>query len=279
MPELLEIEHYRQSALLVVGRRIATVATPDSWYLKHGATPEMVADLVTGRWVIAARRRGKLLLLDLDDEEPQPDRPPPADGVAVVLGLRFGMTGRLLVDGEAAIEALQYSSAKHKPEWDRFTLGFVGGGWLTISDPRRLGGVELDPDEASLGPDAATIDRPTLAALLGVSDAPVKARLMDQSRLAGLGNLMTDDALWRAGIDPARPARSLTTREIGRVHRAILDTVQELGERGGSHTGDLQAVRVRGGRCPRCGRPLLRRTIGGRTTFSCPWHQRAHPST
>ncbi len=110
--------------------------------------------------------------------------------------------------------------------------------------------------------------------MLAGSDAPLKARLMDQSRLAGLGNLLTDEILWRSGLDPARPARSLDETEVKRLQRTMRRTLTVLAERGGSHTGDLQVARARGATCPRDGAPLQRRTIGGRTTYSCPVHQR-----
>jgi formamidopyrimidine-DNA glycosylase len=97
---------------------------------------------------------------------------------------------------------------------------------------------------------------------------------MDQARLAGVGNLICDETLWRAGLDPARPAASLTPAEVTRLHKHLRATIALLTERGGSHTGDLQQQRTRDGRCPRCHRPLDRRTIGGRTTYSCPRHQR-----
>jgi formamidopyrimidine-DNA glycosylase len=110
--------------------------------------------------------------------------------------------------------------------------------------------------------------------VLGRSRAPVKAVLMDQSRVAGLGNLLCDEVLWRAGIDPARPANTLDAGETRRVHRAIRDTLRVLGRRGGSHTGDFTSQREAGAHCPRDGAPLVRRTVGGRTTYSCPVHQR-----
>ena len=97
---------------------------------------------------------------------------------------------------------------------------------------------------------------------------------MDQQRIAGLGNLLTDEALFRAGIDPARPAMSLDGDEIDRLHRAIRTTLRTLQRRGGSHTGDHMPARFPGGICPRDGAVLVRRTVGGRTTFSCPLHQR-----
>jgi formamidopyrimidine-DNA glycosylase len=189
-----------------------------------------------------------------------------------VLGLRFGMTGRLLVDGRAAIDRLEYSGNRDEPAWDRFTI-VLDRGELRMRDPRRLGGVELDPDLDRLGPDATSVTRRELAALLD-SDVAVKARLMDQRRLAGMGNLLTDECLWRAGIDPARPSRSLDADEVAGLHRSLRQTLRVLGRRGGSHTGDLQPARQRGATCPRDGAALLRRTIGGRTTYSCPAHQR-----
>src|SRR5205085_10121976 len=118
----------------------------------------------------------------------------------------FGMSGRLLVDGTAGVEELLYSSNRALEAWDRFAIRFVNGGDLRMRDPRRLGGVELDPDESRLGPDALSLTPKQLATALNGSTAPLKARLLDQARVAGVGNLIADEALWRAGLDPARPA-------------------------------------------------------------------------
>jgi formamidopyrimidine-DNA glycosylase len=258
MPELLEIETYRRVADPVVGRRIATVHAPDEWYAKSGTTTDELRSVLPGLRVEGTRRIGKLLLLDTDGP---------------TLGLRFGMTGRLLVDGGASIDQLEYSSDRNDPAWDRFGVTFKGGGDLVIRDPRRLGGVELEPDESKLGPDADAVTLKPFRAILGSSSAPVKARLMDQAKLAGMGNLLTDDALWRAGIDPTRSANSLVPAEVARLHRAMRRTLAVLGERGGSHTGDLQPSRVRGGGCPKCGEELARDDVGGRTTYWCRRHQ------
>jgi formamidopyrimidine-DNA glycosylase len=260
VPELIEIELYRRLADRCVGRRIAGVCAPDAWYLKGGLDrAQLEAALVSGD-VAAVRRIGKVLLVDLRD------RP--------TLGLRFGMTGRLLVDGDPAIERLEYGSARAVAAWDRFGLRFEEGGDLVIRDPRRLGGVVLDLDERGLGPDAATVDARQLGHVLAASGTPLKVRLMDQRRLAGLGNLLTDEVLWRAGLSPCRPGGSLSARERGRLAATVRSTVAELTQRGGSHTGDLQPARRRDGRCPRDGRPLRRDTVGGRTTYWCPSHQR-----
>ncbi|MEY2421186.1 MAG: formamidopyrimidine-DNA glycosylase [Acidimicrobiaceae bacterium] len=259
MPELLEVEAYRKLADRAIGRRIATVDASDAWFLKGGVTSRELGDALIARQFSGTRRVGKLLLMDVDH--------------GPTLGLRFGMTGRLLVDDAIGVNDMQYSSHRLDVGWDRFVVHFEDGGDLRINDPRRLGGVLLDPDEELLGPDAAAISYRELADALYASTAPLKARLMDQRRVAGLGNLLTDETLWRAGLDPARPAGSLSTGERRRLHRQIRSTVAQLAARGGSHMGDLQLARVRGGRCPKDGAELSRRTVGGRTTYSCPIHQ------
>jgi len=261
VPELVEVEYYRRLAEGALGREISSVRADDSWFLKGGLTASVLEDVLVGRRFSAARRLGKLLLLDTASDGPS-------------LGLRFGMTGHLVLDDRHAVERLEYSSQRRDPIWDRFSLSFSDGGLLTVHDPRRLGGVLVDADEAALGPDAMTITRSALRGALAGSAAPLKARLLDQSRLAGVGNLICDEALWRAGIDPARPAASLTENELRRLHRHLGTTISDLVERGGSHTGRLHHARVRGGMCPKDGAPLLRREVGGRTTYSCPVHQR-----
>jgi formamidopyrimidine-DNA glycosylase len=262
MPELLEVEAARalveQRAL---HRPIAAVDAPDTWYLKRGLTPRGVKKALPGRRLSAARRRGKLMLLDTDD------------GAGPTLGLHLGMSGRVLIDDEAAGDPLVYASNREVTRWHRFTLRFADGGRLAMRDPRRLGAVELDPDEERLGPDALELTLAYLRAIVSKSRAPLKAVLMDQSRIAGLGNLLVDEALFRAGLDPARPAESLDAGEQVRLRRAIANTLKVLGKRGGSHTGDLMPARLPGGHCPKDGAPLLRRTVGGRTTYSCPLHQ------
>jgi formamidopyrimidine-DNA glycosylase len=260
VPELPEVEAYRRLAERVLERRVASVHAPDDWFLKRGLTAGAVAEALAGRRLVRARRIGKLLLLDTDRRGP-------------VLGLRFGMTGRLLVDGRAGVDRLEYSSLRDETAWDRFVVHFRGGSELRVRDPRRLGGVEIDPDESRLGIDALALTAGDLRRALGTSTAPVKARLMDQAHVAGLGNLLTDEILWRAGLDPARQAGSLSDVERRRLHRHLRRTVEVLIGRGGSHTGDLHLARVRGSVCPRDGTPLERRTIGGRTTYSCPVHQ------
>jgi formamidopyrimidine-DNA glycosylase len=256
---MIEVELYRRAADRAVGRRVGAVSAPDAWFLKRGLDAATAAALLEGSRIVRTRRIGKLLLLDT---------------TGVTVGLRFGMTGRLVLDGAAAIEALEYGSDRDDPAWDRFALVFDDGSTLRVNDPRRLGGVEVDPDTSALGPDALAVTASALRRATAGRLAPLKAVLLDQSRVAGLGNLLVDEILWRAAIDPARPAGSLDAAEVVRLHRRLRSTVAELLRRGGSHLGRIQDARIPGGTCPRDGTPFQRRTIGGRTTYSCPTHQR-----
>lgn len=260
MPEGLEVELYRRAAGAALGRPIARIDLPVPAYVRGGHDPVEISTVLVGDAFTAARRRGKLLLLDA------------ASGV---LGLRFGMTGRLIVDGHAAIERLEYASDRDDPSWDRLVVTFGDGGALRLRDQRRLGSVELDPDEDALGADVFAVDGSDLGRILSRSSRPLKARLLDQSQLAGLGNLLVDEILWRASLDPTRPADSLNAVERRRLLRHLRATLEELLARGGSHTGDLHEQRHPGGRCPRDGAPLTSRRVGGRTTYACTYHQRA----
>lgn len=268
MPELVEVERYRLLAEQTLGRRIVEVLAPDAWYLKRGLTQVVVRDALRGCRPTSARRIGKLLLVDTSAPRRRTHRSGPT------IGLRFGMTGRLVVDGRAALDDLVHASNRELEAWDRFALRFDDGGDLRIRDPRRLGGVEIDPDESRLGPDALALAPAALRRALVGARGPLKARLTDQARLAGLGNLAVDEALWRAGLDPARPGGSLSPVELRRLHRHVVGTLGDLLRKGGSHAGDLMGERRSGGVCPKDGTPLVRRTIGGRTTWSCPRHQR-----
>jgi formamidopyrimidine-DNA glycosylase len=268
VPELPEVETYRQVAEGAVGRTITGVDSPDTWFLKAGTTPEDLEDVLVGASFTAARRIGKLLLLDVAAR--------PGSGVGAptpVVGIRFGMTGTLLVDGTDGVGPLRYGPSRRDPAWERWRVALDGGGTLVVHDPRRLGGVTLDPDTSDLGPDALLVGGAALRRALAGSSAPLKARLLDQSQVAGIGNLIADETLWRAGLSPLRTAGSLEAAEVRRLHRHLRAALADLMERGGSHRGDLIDERHVGGVCPKDGASLRRATVGGRTTWWCPAHQ------
>ncbi|MGC4050617.1 MAG: DNA-formamidopyrimidine glycosylase family protein [Paludibaculum sp.] len=126
VPRFLEFELYRRLAEPIVGRTITRVVAPDAWYLKGGLDAATVRRVAWGRTIGGLRRIGKLLLVDL------------ADGPT--LGLRFGMTGVLHVDGRRGVDDLGTAAAASTRPRDRFALMFVGGGDLRMQDARRLGG-------------------------------------------------------------------------------------------------------------------------------------------
>ncbi|GAA5165953.1 formamidopyrimidine-DNA glycosylase [Pseudonocardia eucalypti] len=265
MPELPEVE----SARLVIeraalGRRIVAVDDSDGWVCRPH-TEGQIASALVGGTLTAAHRRGKTMWCDTTS--------------GPVLGIHLGMSGKIVIadpDG-TEIDGGDYWEGGRKPgdyRWSRFSLGFAGGGTLRLVDPRRLGRVRLDPPLDGLGPDAATIGADRFAAALR-GRGPVKARLLDQQALAGVGNLLADEILYRAGINPARPVDELTGRERGRLHRAVREAVGEAMRGGGVHTLPLVPHRRPGGHCPRDGAELRRTKVGGRTTFWCPRHQPA----
>lgn len=257
MPEMLEVEAYRVLLEPLVGATVARVVADDLVCGRPvGRCP------IEGSTILGLRRTGKLLLVDTDHH---------------VVGLHAGMTGSFLLDGVSAFDGLRYAPAVADRRFIRLSATMADGRLLELHDPRRLARVRIDPDESVLGPDASTISLADFADALGVgstSPTPLKARLLDQHRIAGLGNLLVDELCFQAGVDPARPAAGLSPDEVRALRTQMRSTLRTLGRRGGSHTGILQDARVRGGTCPRCEVTLLRRTVGGRTTYSCPLHQR-----
>ncbi|MFA5564644.1 MAG: DNA-formamidopyrimidine glycosylase family protein [Acidimicrobiia bacterium] len=257
MPEILEVESFRIQAEVATGRVIESVYTPDDHYLKN-VEARALNQLLPGQEVKEVRRIGKLLLLET---------------TGLTLGLRFGMTGRLVADEQVPLDQLYFERYKDKPEWRRFGLTFVGGGSLVMSDPRRFGSVWLDPDTSKMGVDAFELTPDALQEILASSRAAVKTRLLDQSRIAGIGNLLVDEILWEAGINPRRPANSLSEGETAKLATVIPEILKILGERGGSHTGELYPHRNKGAVCPNDGTPLEHYTLSTRTTWWCPGHQ------
>jgi formamidopyrimidine-DNA glycosylase len=259
VPEGLEAEIWRRACGRLVGRTIVA-----SDFDARAVAPGF-ADAVVGATFTAARRLGKVVLLDTD---------------GATIGLHFGMTGRLIVDGDASIEKLAYASGRDDPAWDRLVLFATPGGRaappaLRFNDPRRLGRVSLDPNLDHLGVDFSKVTARRLAVAFGGRRGVLKSALLDQEVVAGLGNLCADEVLWWAYLDPRRTVDSLSPVEVERLAKAIRDRLPIMLAHGGSTAGVLSPS-VRAG-CPPCerdGTPLARVPIGGRTTIWCPRHQR-----
>jgi formamidopyrimidine-DNA glycosylase len=240
MPELPEAERARRTLEAVLGRRIVAVDDRDGYVCRPHGRGEIAAAL-EGRVFTAAGRLGKFLWLDTDG--------------GPRLGLHLGMTG---------------SIALEPSPWDRFSVAFEDGGCFALRDKRRLGRAVLEPDHSHLGPDAAEVDAAAFAQRVGRGSAPLKARLLDQGTVSGIGNLLADETLWRARLSPLRPAGELTAAELDGLHAALQEAIGDAVRLGGVHTGELIEHRAAGGACPRCGTPLRRARVGGRTTWWCP---------
>ncbi|MDX6689468.1 MAG: formamidopyrimidine-DNA glycosylase [Thermoleophilaceae bacterium] len=244
MPELPEAERARQTLETVLGRRIASVDDSDTYVCRPHQPGEIAAALV-GQEFVSAQRRGKFLWMET------------ADGPT--LGLHLGMAGHIALEGTAV-----------NPRWDRFKVEFEDGTWFALRDRRRLGRAVLNPDHSHVGTDAALVGRDDFRRLIGKGNAPVKARLLDQKAISGVGNLLADEALWRARLAPGRRTGSLTDDDLDRLRRDLRHALRSATRNGGVHTGTFVKARGAEGACPRCAGPLHRATIGGRTTYWCP---------
>jgi formamidopyrimidine-DNA glycosylase len=258
MPELPDVEGYRRYlARHAQGRRIERVEVPDAELVRNRSAQALGRALRGARFA-EPRRHGKWLIAPAGDVE---------------LLMHFGMTGLLRWSRDA--------SDRHVHDRVIFACD---GGELAYNNMRRFGGIWLarDDDERArvtgpLGPDAADLDRDAFDALLDGRRGAVKAALMDQRLLAGVGNLLSDEILWRARIHPATRVGSLGTRRRGRLHDALRAAVAESSRYGRIPHGErwLTSVRDdRGAGCPRCGTRLRRSTIAGRTACWCPRCQR-----
>jgi len=241
----------------MTGRTIVEVETPDDWYLKGIDAPAISAALA-GSTIESLGRVGKLMLVETS---------------TATVGLRFGMTGILMIDDEPVIAELEYSSKRLDPAWNRFVARFEDGGRFAMNDPRRLGGVELHPDLSKLGPDAWEIELDDLLRLFQKYRVATKALLLNQKRIAGLGNLLVDELLWRSDLSPVRPANEVDHDAVELLAANLRPMLNELYARGGSNCGDHFAERGADGRCPRDGAEMTHDTVGGRSTWWCPQHQ------
>jgi len=260
VPEILEVESYRSLADRVVGASI-TKGWADAYAAKKLGSTSTWPRAVKGLTITGTSRRGKLMLLTTSGP---------------TLGVRFGMTGVLLIDDTAGIEGLFYGPHEYKEEWIRAGLALDDGRRLLLHDPRRLARVEIEPDLDDLGPDALRLTRREFDAMITIErgDGPaLKARLLDQSRVAGIGNLLADEMMFRAALDPRTPVGRLNAADRDKLFAALKLTLRTLQRRGGSHTGDHMVARFPGGLCPRDGGTMLSATIGGRTTYWCSVHQ------
>lgn len=275
MPELAEVFWFSRRWAAGVGATVVAVTAPASRVYRH-ESPEAVARALTGRRLLACEARGKRAAFRFSGD--------------VWLGIHLGMTGRLFVESERARffpfasegEAARAPDPKH----DRLRLTLSDGTVAVYHDPRMFGEVRVSVGEpdwwAQAGPDPADARWPEAAVAahrVWRGKSPVKAVLLRQDLFPGVGNWMADEALFHAGVRPGRAACALTAAERAAVIAAVRAVCREalatVG-RGGEPPADwLFHRRWRdGGRCPRTGVPLVRETVGGRTSCWSPAVQR-----
>jgi formamidopyrimidine-DNA glycosylase len=253
MPELPEVETFVRGLAPAVGQTIRS-------------TEEL-----TGARIQGIRRRGKYIGIEF------------SDGRALVVHLR--MSGRLRLECREC-----------ETRYTRMILRLDDGQCIYFVDPRRLGTADVHADgfDLALGyePLDAAFTTAALAELAGQSRAPIKQLLLDQRKVAGIGNIYAAESLWRARIDPRRPANALSKAEVGRLHKAIVgvlgEAVAQLGTTLGTSVSDYRPTATEGGSfqnrlavygregepCERCGEGIQRVIQAGRSTCFCPACQR-----
>jgi formamidopyrimidine-DNA glycosylase len=283
MPELPEVETIRRDLdKEVVGKRIKGVDVNGLRSIRRYKTKKPFITALDGRKITAVQRKGKYLLVRLD-------KPAGADGNGHgdVLVVHLGMSGQLL-RAKGPKDPMQ----KHT----HVVLTFTQGGQLRYVDPRTFGELfvttmdELEhqvPELAHLGFDPLedVMSWTTFGELLQSKQTKLKSLLMDQKFVAGIGNIYSDEILFNAGLRYDRSSDSLTSQEVRRLYRAMIETLQEAVKHRGSsladeqykdlfgEIGDFQSQHKvydrEGEACRRCRSPIVRVKLGGRSTFLC----------
>lgn len=291
MPELPEVETVRRGlAPALVGARLICIEQrrPDLRF----PFPENFVERLTGRKVEALGRRAKYLLADLDD--------------AQVLVMHLGMSGSFRIEDEAAASTPMspgnfYHIKSKNAAHDHVEFHLSTGKRIIYNDPRRFGFMQIVPREnlfehalfrnVGIEPLGNALDSAALARLFAGKAAPLKAALLDQTLIAGLGNIYVSEALHRAGLSPRRAAGSIARKDgtpTERAHvlaRVIRDVLEEAVAAGGSSLRDHRqtdgalgyfqhSFRVydrEGAACPRagCGGTIKRIVQSGRASFFC----------
>jgi formamidopyrimidine-DNA glycosylase len=260
MPELPDVEIYRRYLdEHARGETVSRVHVQDPRILDR-LSADAFRRRLEGRRLKGSRRHGKHLLVELDR--------------GGWLTLHFGMTGDLVAFEDEADD----------PPYDRVRFDFASGRRLAYVNRRMLGRVGCAEDadafieEHELGPDALALDLKAFKAALGGRRRDVKSALMDQSTIAGIGNIYADEILYQARLHPRTPLADLGDEELKRLHHQMGRVLATSIERGaGSERfterlpdGWLRPHREKGTRCPRCGGSIETLKAGGRTTYFCP---------
>jgi len=272
MPELPEVEVFaRYLAEHVLDRSIAAVAAGDSFVRRDVSERQLQRALVGGSFA-CVRRHGKWTFIEVRSGGPA--NPKATGSAACWLVLHFGMTGA----------PIALSAETPMPRFPRFVTDFADGGHLVLDDARRLGGVGLTESPEAwiaahhLGPDALDASLPELTAALRRRRGRLKPLLLDQTVVAGVGNVYADEILYQARLHPLRRISELDDASVvclaETIHQVLAIAV-ELGALFHLMPDDwLVRHRKEGGKGPCCGGKVERIALGGRSTYFCPSCQR-----
>jgi formamidopyrimidine-DNA glycosylase len=259
MPELPEVEQARRYLeRTALNRRIVSVDVIDGGVL-DGTDPPSFSLQLKGRTMTIAGRRGKQMFIGLDD--------------GAFLTIHLGMTGDVEVRNDA-----------DPPNYTRIALRFGGGMSLFYSDQRKFGAIgivgSVDQFVADhrLGPDALCINRSDFIERVSHHRKAIKSVLLDQSVLAGIGNLYADEVLFQAKVHPETRADTLSHRKLGSIHdqvgAVLRSSIAVSSDFSALPDGYLLRTRDMGAECPRGNGTLAVIRVGGRTTVFCPKCQR-----
>lgn len=257
MPELPDVEAFRRYvAEHAAGRRIERIEVPDPRALRN-TTPQGLGRALGERRLGAPDRHGKWLLIPTDD------------GDGPILVLHFGMTGYPtwgdVGDDRDAHDRVVFVCEDGELRFNLMRL--FGGVWLASDEG------ELREITGPLGPDAAGLGRDDLADLLEGRRGGLKSALMDQELVAGIGNIVADETLWRARLHPRQPVPELTGEDVDDLHGALQEVLERSIEHGQVPRDDdwlTHGRDVDGPECPRCGTAIEHGEVNSRTTYWCP---------
>jgi len=260
MPELPDVETFKRYLdATALHKRIAHV-TLTSEKVLHGVTRQKLANALTGQALSRTHRHGKHLFAEVDD--------------GPWLMLHFGMTGFLAY----------FKRLDDDPAHDRLRLDFDNGYHLAFVNQRLFGevGVVDDPEafaaEQGLGPDALALDEDAFRALLADRRGQIKSALMDQSLIAGIGNVYSDEMLFQAGIHPKAQVSDLDDAALNTLYAAMMSVLREAIDKGAGSDDLLDKLpvdwllprREDGATCPRCGGEIRAVHAAGRNAYICP---------
>lgn len=279
MPELPEVETIaRTLEPQVQDRQICTLSVRNPGSVEG----DLPLESLIGRRIAAVGRRGKLLLWHLHTPAPNADGPPTGQNVPSGLALHLKMSGRVFV----------YGPKQQPGPHTRVVFGLDDGRQIFFDDARKFGYLRVMtpavlaswPFWTQLGPEPLELDPHAFARLFAGRRGALKALLLNQTLLAGVGNIYADESLFRAGLRPDRAASTCTEADLGRLHTALCEVLRESIAACGSsirdyrtahgHVGAFQnafAVYGRAGQnCQHCGHPLTATRVAGRATVFCP---------